>query len=151
MIKHLTIGKRNFDLSRSIVMGILNVTPDWFSDGGRFYRVDRAVEHALQMQQEGADIIDIGGESTRPGASEVGVSEELDRVIPVIRAIRRQSDIPVSVDTSKAEVMRQAVGPLPDKRRPTLDEISAEQGIELETLSERIQKAIAAHRQATSE
>jgi dihydropteroate synthase len=109
MIKHLTIGKRNFDLSRSIVMGILNVTPDSFSDGGRFDRVDRAVEHALQMQQEGADIIDVGGESTRPGASEVGVSEELDRVIPVIRAIRLQSDIPVSIDTSKAEVMRVAV------------------------------------------
>ena len=68
MLTHLRIGKRNFDLSRSIVMGILNVTPDSFSDGGRFDRVDRAVEHALQMQQEGADIIDIGGESTRPGA-----------------------------------------------------------------------------------
>ena len=109
MTTHLRIGKRNFDLSRSIVMGILNVTPDSFSDGGRFDRVDHAVEHALQMQQEGADIIDVGGESTRPGAAEVGAGEELDRVIPVIQAIRRHSEIPISIDTSKAEVMRVAV------------------------------------------
>lgn len=109
MIKHLTIGTQELDLSRSIVMGILNVTPDSFSDGGRFDRVDRAVEHALRMEQEGADIIDVGGESTRPGASAVGVDEEIDRVIPVIRAIRRQSDIPISIDSSKADVMRAAV------------------------------------------
>lgn len=109
MNKHLTIGNKQFDLSRAIVMGILNVTPDSFSDGGKFDRVEHAVEHALRMQQEGADIIDIGGESTRPGAQAVSVDEELERVLPVIRAIRQQSAIPLSIDTSKAEVMRAAV------------------------------------------
>ena len=109
MARPLTIGGKRFDLSRSVVMGILNVTPDSFSDGGRYDHVDRAVEHALQMQREGADIIDVGGESTRPGAAAVSVEQELDRVIPVITAIRQRSDIPISVDTSKAEVMRAAV------------------------------------------
>ena len=110
MIKRLSIGNKQFDLSRSIVMGILNVTPDSFSDGGRFDRVELALEHALRMQQEGADIIDIGGESTRPGASSVTVDEELERVIPVIRAIRQHTGLPISIDTSKPEVMRAAVG-----------------------------------------
>jgi len=109
MIKHLTIGDKQFDLSRAIVMGILNVTPDSFSDGGQFDRVERALEHAMRMQQEGADIIDIGGESTRPGANSVTVAEELERVIPVIRALRQQSSLPISIDTSKPEVMRAAV------------------------------------------
>jgi len=90
-------------------MGILNVTPDSFSDGGRFDRIELALEHTIRMQQEGADVIDIGGESTRPGASSVTVDEELERVIPVIRAIRKQSSIPISIDTSKPEVMRAAV------------------------------------------
>jgi dihydropteroate synthase len=110
MTQHLNIGDKQFDLSRAIVMGILNVTPDSFSDGGRFDRVERAVEHALQMQEEGADIIDIGGESTRPGAASVTVDEELERVIPVIRALRQQTGLPVSIDTSKPEVMRAAAG-----------------------------------------
>ncbi len=110
MIKQFCIGDRQFDLSRAIVMGILNVTPDSFSDGGRFDRVERAVEHALLMQEEGADIIDIGGESTRPGAASVTVDEELERVIPVIRALRQQTGLPVSIDTSKPEVMRAAAG-----------------------------------------
>jgi dihydropteroate synthase len=110
MTKHLTIGDKQLDLSRAIVMGILNVTPDSFSDGGKFDRVEQALEHAMRMQQEGADIIDIGGESTRPGAASVTVDEELERVIPVIRAIRKQTSIPVSIDTSKPEVMRAAVG-----------------------------------------
>ena len=110
MSEHITIGDKQFDLSRAIVMGILNVTPDSFSDGGRFDIVERAVEHALQMQEEGADIIDIGGESTRPGAASVTVDEELERVIPVIRALRQQTGMPVSIDTGKPEVMRAAVG-----------------------------------------
>jgi dihydropteroate synthase len=109
MTRHLSIGNQQFDLSRAIVMGILNVTPDSFSDGGRFDRVELAVEHAMRMQREGADIIDIGGESTRPGADAVTVDEELDRVVPVIRAIRQQSTIPISIDTGKPEVMRTAV------------------------------------------
>ena len=90
-------------------MGILNVTPDSFSDGGRFSGVEQAVEQALRMEQEGADIIDIGGESTRPGAQPVTAEQELDRVIPVIRGIRRQSSVPISIDTSKPAVMRAAV------------------------------------------
>ncbi|MBT8130266.1 MAG: dihydropteroate synthase [Gammaproteobacteria bacterium] len=109
MTRHLSIGNQHFDLSRSIVMGILNVTPDSFSDGGWFDRVDHALEHALRMQQEGADIIDIGGESTRPGAQAVTLDEELERVIPVIRALRQQTAIPISIDTSKPEVMQAAV------------------------------------------
>ncbi len=92
-----------------LVMGILNVTPDSFSDGGRFTRVEQALRHALQMQAEGADIIDIGGESTRPGAADVSADEELARVIPVIEAIRSESDIPISIDTSKPGVMQTAV------------------------------------------
>ena len=90
-------------------MGILNVTPDSFSDGGRYDRCDAAIEHALSMQAAGASIIDIGGESTRPGAQSVTIQDELDRVIPVIEALRRQSDIAISVDTMKPEVMQAAI------------------------------------------
>jgi len=91
------------------VMGILNVTPDSFSDGGQFNQLDKALQHARQMIAEGVDIIDIGGESTRPGASAVSVEEELQRVIPIIEAIRAESDIPVSIDTSKPKVMHEAI------------------------------------------
>lgn len=90
-------------------MGILNVTPDSFSDGGQFIATDTALAQARQMIADGAAIIDIGGESTRPGAEAVTEAEELERVIPVIEAIRLESDIPISIDTSKAEVMRRAV------------------------------------------
>ena len=90
-------------------MGVLNLTPDSFSDGGRFLDPCRALERALQMQREGADIIDCGGESTRPGARPVSVQEELDRVVPVIEALGRQVDALISVDTSKPEVMSAAV------------------------------------------
>ena len=88
------------------IMGILNITPDSFSDGGRFYTPDAALEHALQMIAEGADIIDSGGESTRPGAQPVEANEEIDRILPVIEAIRAESSVPISVDTSKPEAMR---------------------------------------------
>ncbi len=91
------------------VMGILNVTPDSFSDGGRFDRLDSALRQALQMAADGAAIVDIGGESTRPGADSVREQEELDRVIPVIEAVRAECDVPISIDTSKAGVMRAAV------------------------------------------
>lgn len=90
-------------------MGILNVTPDSFSDGGRYDRPGAAIEQVRRMVAEGADIIDIGGESTRPGAPDVPLDEELQRVIPVIEAIRRESDISISVDTSKPAVMREAI------------------------------------------
>lgn len=105
----LDCGGRKLDLSRTVIMGILNVTPDSFSDGGIFLARDTAVAHALAMAEEGADIIDVGGESTRPGAQAVSVQEELDRVIPVIEAVARAVPVPVSIDTSKPEVMRAAV------------------------------------------
>jgi dihydropteroate synthase len=91
------------------VMGVLNATPDSFSDGGRWAGRDGALRHALEMAAGGADIIDVGGESTRPGARGVGVQEEMDRVLPVIEAIRAESGVQVSVDTSKPEVMQAAV------------------------------------------
>lgn len=91
------------------VMGILNVTPDSFSDGGRWMEKDTGIGHALDMQAAGADIIDVGGESTRPGAQAVPLQQELDRVIPVIEAITAELSIPVSIDTSKPEVMQAAV------------------------------------------
>ena len=90
-------------------MGILNVTPDSFSDGGRFIDVETAKRHAERMAEDGAAIIDIGGESTRPGAASVGEAEELQRVIPVIEALQEVTDLPISIDTSKAVVMREAV------------------------------------------
>lgn len=97
------------DLGTTRVMGVLNVTPDSFSDGGLYAAHEEAVERALAMLEEGADIIDVGGESTRPGAQPVSAAEELDRVIGVIEALRRETRAPVSVDTSKPEVMRAAV------------------------------------------
>ncbi|MEN8214842.1 MAG: dihydropteroate synthase [Pseudomonadota bacterium] len=91
------------------IMGILNVTPDSFSDGGHFFSIDSALKQARKMLEEGAEIIDIGGESTRPGAQAVSVQQELDRVIPVVEKIRAEFPISISVDTSKAEVMREAI------------------------------------------
>ena len=95
--------------NRTLIMGILNATPDSFSDGGRYDRVEAAVERAKQMAAEGADIIDIGGESTRPGHDAVPLDEELRRIIPVIRAVREAVSLPISVDTYKAEAARQAL------------------------------------------
>ena len=109
MKNQLHCGNHILDLDKPVVMGILNVTPDSFSDGGLFNRLDTALEHAHQLKKNGADIIDIGGESTRPGAEPVAEQAELDRVIPVIEKITSQIDIPVSVDTSKARVMTEAV------------------------------------------
>jgi len=97
------------DLSQARVMGILNVTPDSFSDGGRFTQVDSAIRQARQMVADGASIIDVGGESTRPGAQPVDEQQELDRVIPVIEWIARELDVVISIDTSKAAVMREAI------------------------------------------
>lgn len=97
------------DLDRPIVMGVLNVTPDSFSDGGRFIDAEPALEHARRLAGEGADLIDIGGESTRPGAAAVSADEEIDRVVPLIERLVATLDIPISIDTSKPEVMRAAV------------------------------------------
>jgi dihydropteroate synthase len=101
---------RVLDMSRCHVMGVLNVTPDSFSDGGQFNRLDAALLRARQMVTDGAVFIDVGGESTRPGAAGVTAQQELDRVCPVVEAISRELDVIVSVDTSTPEVMAQAVG-----------------------------------------
>lgn len=94
---------------KTLIMGILNATPDSFSDGGVFQTLEKALERALQMVEEGADIIDIGGESTRPGAEPVQALEEIERTVPIIGKIREQSDVLISIDTMKAEVARAAV------------------------------------------
>lgn len=102
-------GRFQLDLTRPHVMGIVNVTPDSFSDGGKYSSVDLAIEHALQLIAEGADILDIGGESTRPGATPVGLDEELKRVILVIEALSKVTTVPLSIDTYKPGVMRAAI------------------------------------------
>ncbi len=94
---------------RTLVMGVLNVTPDSFSDGGQFFSSDNAVDHAQRMIDEGADIIDIGGESTRPGSEFISAEEELARVLPVIQSITANSEIPISIDTTKPAVARAAI------------------------------------------
>lgn len=104
----LPCGGRPLDLSRPQVMGILNVTPDSFSDGGRFDHLDAALRHAEAMMRAGATLIDIGGESTRPGAPPVSAQEELERVAPAVEAIARELDVIISVDTSTAAVMRES-------------------------------------------
>src|SRR5205809_4773267 len=104
------VGDRVFNVSRqSLIMGVLNVTPDSFSDGGKFLASEKAIEHGLRMAAEGADIIDVGGESTRPGAEPVAAEEELRRVIPVIEKLRPKLDVPISIDTWKADVARAAI------------------------------------------
>jgi dihydropteroate synthase len=103
-------GKYTFDFGkRTYIMGILNVTPDSFSDGGDFVDIEAAILHAKQMVEDGADIIDIGGESTRPGFAEVNAEQELDRVIPVIERLVKEVDVPISIDTYKAEVADRAI------------------------------------------
>ncbi|MET0027890.1 MAG: dihydropteroate synthase [Candidatus Thiodiazotropha sp.] len=105
----LRCAGHSLDLRQPQVMGILNVTPDSFSDGGNFFDPDQALRQALRMVSQGAAIIDIGGESTRPGAETVSVEEELRRVVPLVEALAKDLPVPISVDTSKPEVMREAV------------------------------------------
>lgn len=105
----LIAGTKRLALSSPIVMGILNVTPDSFSDGGQYSSYELACQHADDMVAQGAGMIDIGGESTRPGAAEVSLADELARVIPLVKYVAAHHDVWISVDTSKAEVMRQAV------------------------------------------
>ena len=90
-------------------MGILNVTPDSFSDGGEYYNLDKAIEYSLELVNQGVDIIDVGGESTRPGADTISIDNELERVIPVIKGIRSTSSIPISIDTYKSDVAKEAL------------------------------------------
>ena len=106
---YLQCGTHKLDLTKPVVMGVVNVTPDSFSDGGKFIDRSRAIDHANQLVEEGAAILDIGGESTRPGAAEVSVAEELRRVVPVVEALATAGvKAVISVDTSKPEVMREA-------------------------------------------
>lgn len=105
----MQFGSHNISLSEPQIMGILNVTPDSFSDGGKHANVKQAINHALKMIEEGATFIDVGGESTRPGAKDVSLHEELDRTIPIIEALAANSECVISIDTSKPEVMREAV------------------------------------------
>jgi dihydropteroate synthase len=104
----LQLKSRGLDLSAPVVMGVLNVTPDSFSDGARFVDPDVALRHALRMSADGAVIVDIGGESTRPGAEAVGEQQELDRVVPIVERLRTESDCVISIDTMKPAVMRAA-------------------------------------------
>lgn len=105
----MIIGKYNLDENKTHVMGILNITPDSFSDGGRYNSMDNAIRHALQMEKEGAAIIDIGGESTRPGYTMISDEEEIDRVCPVIERLKKEIDIPISLDTYKSNVAREGL------------------------------------------
>jgi len=106
----LRLGERDYDLDeRTLVMGVINVTPDSFSDGGLFSSAEAAVEHALRLVEEGADILDIGGESTRPGSDFISLDEELSRVMPVVEGLADSSEVPISIDTTKAEVAHRAL------------------------------------------
>lgn len=105
----LQCGSRALALTRPLLMGVLNVTPDSFSDGGAFKALDAALEQAHSLQAQGADIIDIGGESTRPGAQAVDLAEERRRILPLLRLLREQLDVPISVDTSKPALMAEAI------------------------------------------
>jgi len=108
-IAPLEIRGAIFDFSRTYVVGILNVTPDSFSDGGKYIRAESAIAQAERMIEEGADIVDVGGESTRPGADPLPFDDELDRVLPVIMELRKKTDIPISIDTYKSEVAKAAL------------------------------------------
>lgn len=108
--KEYTLGLKTYDLySRTHIMGVLNVTPDSFSDGGKFFDLDKAVRHGLEMVEHGADFLDVGGESTRPGSERISVEEELRRVVPVIERLAKSVDVPISIDTYKSEVAGRAL------------------------------------------
>ena len=106
----MKIGNKNLDFNkRTYIMGILNITPDSFSDGGNYNNIEAAVKRAKEMVQEGVDIIDIGGESTRPGASYVSEEEEIQRVVPIIKAIKKELDVLISIDTYKSKTAEEAI------------------------------------------
>ncbi|MGJ9460205.1 dihydropteroate synthase [Oceanobacillus sp. CF4.6] len=126
---------KTYDLSeRTHIMGILNVTPDSFSDGGHYTSVEKAIEQAVLMERQGADFIDIGGESTRPGHDPVSVEEEIERVVPVIQALKKRINIPISIDTYKSDTAREAVKAGADiindvwgaKREPEIARVAAD-------------------------
>lgn len=134
----LRLRKQNLDLSkRTLLMGILNITPDSFSDGGIYFEKEKAIARGIKMTEEGADIIDIGGESTRPGSKLLDTDEELRRVIPVIEALSKEIDIPISIDTYKSEVARSAIQAGAEiindisglRLDPTLASVAAREGV----------------------
>jgi dihydropteroate synthase len=138
MNRIINIGNKNFELGkRTYIMGILNVTPDSFSDGGRFNTIDAALKHAKKLIDDGADIIDIGGESTRPNHTMVSEEEELERVLPIISALKNEFDIPLSIDTYKATVAEYAIKEgahlINDvwgfKRDPNMAQVAAKLGV----------------------
>lgn len=106
----MIIGNKKFNTAKkTYIMGILNLTPDSFYDGGIYNNINKAVERAITMHEEGAEIIDIGGESTRPGHTQISVNEEINRIIPIIKSIKKEIDIPLSIDTYKAEVAEESI------------------------------------------
>jgi dihydropteroate synthase len=105
----MIIGNRNFDEHTTHIMGILNVTPDSFSDGGKFNTVDLALKHCEEMLKEGVDIVDVGGESTRPNYTKISDEEEISRTVPVIEAIKKNFDVPISIDTYKSKVAEETI------------------------------------------
>jgi dihydropteroate synthase len=137
---HLKLNSRTLVLGeRTLVMGVLNVTPDSFSDGGKFFEAESAIERAMAMERAGADLLDIGGESTRPGSAGISAQEELARVLPVLQALRRRIKIPVSIDTQKPEVAEAALDAgaqiINDisglKSAPRIAEVAARHGVPL--------------------
>jgi len=109
-MRKLVVGNKEFILGeKTIIMGVLNVTPDSFSDGGKYYQMDDAIDRAIELERQGADIIDIGGESTRPGAKPITVDEEINRVIPVVSELVKILNVPISVDTYKSKVAKKAL------------------------------------------
>ncbi len=141
----IRIGRRTFDYSTVHVMGIVNVTPDSFFDGGHHMDRHRAVDRAAEMLDEGADIIDIGGESTRPGSRAVDAEEEMDRVMPVIAGLRARFDVPISIDTTKVQVARAAADAGADllndvsglRFEPDLADLAAERGLPMVLMHSR--------------
>ena len=118
----LKIGDKSFNIDKkTIIMGVLNVTPDSFSDGGDFYKKKDAIDHAIQMKKDGADIIDIGGESTRPGSKPVSAEEELRRILPILEELKDNIDIPISIDTYKSKVAKKTL----DSGASMINDISA--------------------------
>ena len=121
-MNNIKFGEINYNLNKkTLLMGILNVTPDSFSDGGQYNTIEDAIERALTMEKQGADIIDIGGESTRPGAKKISIDEELNRVLPIIDELKDKISIPISIDTYKSEVAKKAI----DAGATMINDISA--------------------------
>jgi dihydropteroate synthase len=149
MPQTIKCGKYELDYSsKTLIMGILNVTPDSFSDGGSYDSVQKAVARAKEMVEEGADIIDVGGESTRPGHVPVSSEEEIARVVPIIEALVKEVDVPISIDTYKAETARKAIEAgahiINDvwgaKKDPLMAEVAAEKGVPIILMHNRVDK-----------